>query len=369
MIKLMNSINISGMMQIPLSHEPLIEQIENSSKNGIFIGSSYHYNMPVFVSFEELLNPHILICGMTGSGKTFLANSFIVRMHLFSEASMVVIDFTGEYKESISNLTKSNTLEIKELLDVHAGIMYVDLHEMTEANKVKEASELLDCLADIMRKRGQKQTHNVFVLLDEAWKLIGANHGLEIIIREGRKYGVGLITSSQMLHDTNSNILSNMATIFIFKTTNRKSLDKISKNYNVSETELLSIQNLDLGSCFLIQLRKSGLRSAFVIKKVVGIRNANIIKLNNGGNVEISVDVADFESITASLCGLEKSRSVKGIIKDNVVYLPDFVGKLIECGVDRRKVLSALHKIGFDYIDIADSFSIALSKIGDNYEE
>ena len=357
------------MMQVPAPSEPLIEQIENSSKSGIFIGSSYHYNMPIFISFEELLNPHILICGMTGSGKTFLANSFLVRLHLFSEASVVVIDFTGEYKDSVSSLTKLTVLEIKELLDMPASIMYADLHKMPEADKIREASGLLDRLAGIMRKKGQKRTHNVFVLLDEAWKLIGSNRGLETIIREGRKYGVGLITSSQMLHDTNSNIISNMATIFIFKTTNRKSLDNISKNYNVSENELISIQNLELGSCFIIQLHKSGLRSAFLIKKVIGVRNANIIKLNNGGNVEISIDVEDFEAVAASLCGFERSRSIKGLIKDNVIYLPDFIAKLIECGVDRRKVLSALHKLGFDYIDIADSFSITLSKIGDNYEE
>lgn len=356
------------MMQIPISHEPLIEQIENASKNGIFIGNSYHYNMPVFINPGDLLNPHILICGMTGSGKTFLANSFLVRMHLFSNANMIVIDFTGEYKESVSNFTKFDQSEIAEILSDNIGVLYVDLHEMTETGKVKEASEMLDKIADMMRKRGQKWTHNVFVLLDEAWKLIGANNGLEIIIREGRKYGVGLITSSQMLHDTNSNIMSNIATIFIFKTTNRKSLDKISKNYNISETEILSIQNLDLGSCFLIQLHKSGMRSAFVVKRIIGIRNTNLIKLNKGGNVEISISMTDFESIAASLCGLEKSQHIKDIVKDNVVYLPDFVGRLIEYGADRRKVLSRLHKIGFDYIDIADSFSIALSKIGDNYE-
>ena len=235
--------------------------------------------MPAFIDFRNLLNPHILICGMTGGGKTYLAKSLFARMHMFSSSNVLLIDFTGEYLEAASNLQIIKSPGLEGLFGEEQGVMYIDLHELSEREKVAKASEIFDKAAELMRKRGHKQKNRVMILIDEAWKLIEKNRGLEIIIREGRKYGVGLITSSQLLHDTSANILSNIATIFIFKTTSSKSLETLSKNFNLAEKELKSIQDLDLGSCFVIQLHKSGVRSAFTIRKVIGIRDTNMIRI------------------------------------------------------------------------------------------
>jgi AraC-like DNA-binding protein len=214
-----------------------------------------------------------------------------------------------------------------------------------------------------MRRRGTKRKNAVMILIDEAWKLIEKNRGLETVVREGRKYGVGLITSSQLLHDTNTNILSNIATVFIFKTTNGKSLETLSKSFNLSEKELRSIQNLDLGSCFVIQLHKSGMRSAFIIRRIIGIRDTHLIKIKTGAGMEIRISVTEFDEMVASLCGRDKSASVKEAIKENGINLPSLVAKLIENGAERREILMKLQKIGFSNSSIADAFSIAISRM------
>ena len=317
MLDLMSSDCAKGLIHIPVIAEPSIEQATNCSKDGVFIGNSYHYNIPIFLDFGELLNPHILICGMTGGGKTYFAKSLLVRMHLFSDASVIVIDFTGEYGEAVSNLTAIQIKEVKKLFYGSVGVVHYDFHELPELDKARSASELLDYVAKLMRGRGTNYKNKVFVLLDEAWKLVEDNKGLEIIIREGRKYGVGLITSSQLLHDTNTNILSNIATIFVFKTTNTKSLERISKSYNLSEKEACRIQNLDLGSCLLIRLHKTGIRSALVIRRVIGVKDTNQITLSNGEKMERRISVADFDGMMTPLCGIGKLRAIKEAAKEN----------------------------------------------------
>ena len=364
MLDLISSESATNLIRVPVSAEPDLESSTSGSIDGTFLGNTIHLNMPAFLNFGNLLNPHILICGMTGGGKTYLAKSLSVRMHLFSGYNMLLIDFTGEYLEVASNLPGINSLEMERLFGEEQGVMYVDLHELPECDKVAKASELFNKAAELMRKRGLKHKNGVMILIDEAWKLIEKNKGLEIVIREGRKYGVGLITSSQLLHDTSTNILSNMATIFIFKTTNSKSLETLSKNFNLSEQELQSIQNLDLGSCFVIQLHKSGVRSAFIIRKIMGIRDTHLIRIKTGAGMEIGISVTEFEEMVASLCGRDKLISVKEEIRENSINLPGLVGKLIENGADRREILLKLQKIGFSNSSIADAFSIAISRMG-----
>src|SRR5271168_3109600 len=99
--QILNSKSISQLMYLPKVDEPDLNSLSEISGLKIFVGNSYNYSMPVILDFNKLLNPHILIVGMTGSGKTFLMKSLILRLSVLEESRIILIDLTGEYQSRL----------------------------------------------------------------------------------------------------------------------------------------------------------------------------------------------------------------------------------------------------------------------------
>ncbi len=68
MISLINSQNAARLMCIPSPSEPGPQDCDKGSARGALLGNGLRLNVPVFLDLEDLINPHILICGMTGGG-------------------------------------------------------------------------------------------------------------------------------------------------------------------------------------------------------------------------------------------------------------------------------------------------------------
>ena len=356
---LISSQEVSGLVCLPPQCEPDI--CYDAGHEGILIGVTERLRLPFMLHPEDLVNPHILICGMTGGGKTFLARSIASRAYAECGFNLLIIDFTGEYF-GIAGLIGTAASHPRDVFDKDQCSAYLDLHSLPEREKIDAASDAFDIAAKAMRTR--KSARQIFILIDEAWKLIEKNMGLEIIIREGRKYGVGLITSSQLLHDTSQNILSNMATVFVFKTTNSGSLSSLSKCFGLDDRQLGRVADLGRGSCMAIQLRRSGARDAFVVKEVIGIRDTELISIR--GKMDMRISVTEFDGIVAELCGKEKIAKLRAQINGNEISLQDLISAMMENGADRRKVLLRLRKIGFENAQLADSFSAAVHAAGVN---
>ena len=262
---------ISKLLDIPYTEEPNAPEILASANNGIFIGNSAKMNVPIFLDFGSLFNPHVFIVGMTGSGKTFLMKSLLMRLNFILDSKVIIVDFTGEYQE-IANLIGAELHKGSDKA-VYANVSrssYFMLKNLKENEKVACASEILKSVATKMRSNIGKKD-NTFILLDESWKLMNSNEDLEIIVREGRKYGVGLLLASQLLEDMSDGIVSNSASIFIFRIQVKKSAEKIIANYNLGHEYIEYIQGLDQGKCLLIKLDKNNKRSITIIRRVSGI--------------------------------------------------------------------------------------------------
>lgn len=362
---ILGSDTIAKFIYFPERVEQNSEDALRSSAGGIFIGNSFTFSMPFFLEFESLINPHVFVLGMSGGGKTFLVKNLILKMHVVMESTLVVIDFTGEYAEEMK-FTRSREVNTKDLLDsLEEGnrILYLNLKDEVEQKRIKIAGTVLKVLVKMMRSKSLESEHRVFVILDEAWKLLKNNKDLEIIIREGRKYRVGLILASQLVEDVELPFLANSATFFVFRVQNKKSLERLSKNYGLSEKIIFAIQNLEVGSCLVIQVLKSKEREVFFIKRVIGISNRSCIRVIFGDMV-IEIDEEELCAVVRRLCDKNPSELISEISLNRSIELHTLISRMLLLGTDRRALLTTMRALGIEDYEISDAFAFAIEEIG-----
>jgi DNA helicase HerA-like ATPase len=97
------------------------------------------------------------------------------------------------------------------------------------------------------------------VIVDEAHKLAKLP-SITTLLREGRKFGVGVILSSQRANDFNDDIIANASTRFIFlqelKDDAVFAADKVLRNREI----FASLQKLRTGECFVSNVNTNNLR-------------------------------------------------------------------------------------------------------------
>lgn len=67
-------------------------------EDGIYIGREIGSNRAVFWNYNNMLNPHVLLIGPTGAGKTEFLISLGYKINLFSEIPVVFFDAKGDIK-------------------------------------------------------------------------------------------------------------------------------------------------------------------------------------------------------------------------------------------------------------------------------
>ena len=369
------SLFASGMIVIPSINEQKENKAIEHSKEGVFVGRSLEYSMPFFLNFRSLLNPHTFILGMSGSGKTYLMRSLMLKIYSLLECRTVVIDLNGEYAELSDIARNDSSLETDSLFRIENqkvdkesyGIIYYDLKNLEEKDKVRRVSDLLNNIDKNMRFWEADGSFRIFIFLDEAWKFLKEIDSLESIVREGRKYGVGLIMASQMIEDIDIQMLYNSAVLFVFRIQNKNSLNKLSKSYGLDEKTLNKIQNLEVGECFVVQTHKSRRRDAFFIKQVMGVKPRNYFIILFGDD-RVEVEYSRFRKMVEELAGEDPSDLIRKISVEKEVELSYLVERLIRLKADRRKILRYLMKLKIPEEDISDAFSIAIVKGGVDVE-
>ena len=357
-----NSQTLSPLICPQGSSEPGSARSYAQSRNGILIGMSYRFAAPVFLDLCDAMNPHILICGMTGSGKTYLTKCILMRLLSFCDANVIAIDFTGEYAQ-VAEWFYDKGSRPENLFTAQQHMCYLGLNQMDDMARVDAACATLDLMAVLMRQRGGSKTRPIFIIIDEAWKLIKKSKGLEVIIREGRKYGVGLITSSQLLQDSSMEVMSNVATTFVFRTTNAHSLEIIARSHGISIGAIPDMRALGRGSCLMISIHKSANTSAFLIRSVSGLEEMDTVSILKGKKMEVKIGIREFNGLINSLCTGDAASRVRQGVSSSRIELTELICALIEAGAQRRGILCELRKIGIPDCDIADSFSMAIARV------
>jgi hypothetical protein len=365
---LTDAAKLAPLIGCPALYEQSIGAVEKGAKDGIFVGNTHF--LPFFFDPGLLMNPHVFVCGITGSGKTYLMRNLMLKLYAISESLVVIVDFTGEYRGFVELVGEGSVAPetVNAVLDARAkGIIHVDLSRASgEAVKVRMADAVLSGIAEGMRRPDKLGKRRVFVMLDEAWKLLGESRSLETILREGRKYSHGLIFSSQLMEDVDLAMLSNAGTVFAFRLQNAQSLDNLARNYNLRARETERIQNLNVGSCAVIQTNASNRRGMFFIRKVAGVEVERFFRIVTSGSMELEVRKGSFETEIKRICSQESAaRILRSVEESGYAELDALIVDLIDAGADRRSVLASLRSMGMGDKDIAEAFAIAVSRTAD----
>ena len=344
----------SGILEM-YAPDDLQEAIDTSG-NGIYIGKSARQNIPVFIDQSATINPHIFIAGITGSGKSFALKNIITRMSAVLGYGAIIIDLTGEF---------SGIAENNGEVEVSSRTSYFGLFKINrEEERMQRAEEILCKIIEQMRMLEPDSKIKSFVIFDEAWKILERNKQFETLIREGRKYGIGIIISSQSLLDLDREMLENIGSLLIFKLTDPISLSLLAGSYGLNEAQIDNVKNLEVGRCMLLRSYKSRRRSCVFISRFEPVNTKEIFKIILGDCMDIEIDEEKFLDFLKSLnITKERMAKINEVIENRPIGLDALISELILADVDRRKVLYGLRSLGMRDDDIADTFAIAAGRL------
>ncbi len=293
-------------------------------------------------------NPHVMIIGESGSGKTNLTLTFLTRSYSKFGIPFLIMDWSGSYKHNgidvntwhVPTNLKVNPFPLRgmnierrariasELLQVSLALtdlqaqkvretlveMYTEKQEVTVrtlhdkllkevekerykemklqlryiTNKLRQAEEVfgyepqefwdnydktcnvvdMEGLTDIEKKL---VTHTImqriieefkvqdkiklYIALDDAYQAIVNYQNKETnitkVVREGRKYGFGLLISTQLLNDLPEAIVANTSVKFVMSYHEPIALDRIHRMLVFTEVEKALLHRMPVGSCML----------------------------------------------------------------------------------------------------------------------
>ena len=124
--------------------EPPYEYILNDLANSIFIGTTRRFQVPFAWTFSTLTNPHISVVGITGSGKSFLVKTFLLRASYVWGTSALIVDWAGEYKAWVK---QSGGIVVS--LGKGDSLNMMDLGGMKPIDRSKQIMTSLDIISDI----------------------------------------------------------------------------------------------------------------------------------------------------------------------------------------------------------------------------
>ncbi|MBI5133201.1 MAG: ATP-binding protein [Thaumarchaeota archaeon] len=145
---------------------------------------------------EELLLHHVLITGMTGSGKTSIALKIVSEVRKIGKPVLVVTPQPGPWKKMGVHVLTDEDEELKDAINL------LDIRSF--ARDLEETAKTLSSLVDFFSHSEETEELRLLIVFDETHRLMAYEELTRILdtaARELRKYGVGLVFISQSCFD------------------------------------------------------------------------------------------------------------------------------------------------------------------------
>lgn len=431
--------------------------------DGVYLGKSKIFRIPLVFDSNKLINKNIAILGMSGAGKSYFLKSFIIRNHLQRYSQVLIIDWNNEYKavvEFLGGITLKlgtgfkinlfdlydlgNVKNIRDLSEIISYNLNFDKEEsyllynkMLSLNADKlfkkmninllirkyreEKNSISDKLAnkllqlngspmfsdktdfpmekilegvvsidfsglkdDSQRSEISKSIfriiielmHNIkisdttissekLVVLDEAWRLIKNSEDVGVLFREGRKYGFCIAVATQLVNDINNEIISNVATIFLFRLQNESDYKSLQDSGIIDKSEINKIMHLPIGSCMVTMALKenNNKTNRFFIESIDGIA-INSYYIKSGKMRTLVSNKKLIESTKKLQVTIEvKDRILDFVYQNNSeVEGTTLVNYMINLGIERPEIIYYLRLLGLKDVNIVKIYhNVAIS--------
>ncbi len=123
--------------------EPRKDLLLADPSAGVYIGKTRFLRTPVFWDPAKLINPHIAILGITGSGKSYTVKTFLTRASLIWDTNAVILDWVGEYNEWVRQAGGKIIDLAKERLNI------LDLVGLPKRSRIRHIISALDILVNL----------------------------------------------------------------------------------------------------------------------------------------------------------------------------------------------------------------------------
>lgn len=215
---------------------------------------------------------HWLVCGATGTGKSFFVGLVLHRLIQSNQpVSVLFLDHKRSFRRLVGSqrglYLEPTTFEelvvgfqqIAHVLDQSGSLTGIELGDLPTSEKERGAGFILQLIAEYLTRRSSQ--HVIYLVIDECWKFLRKNsEGVEQAFREFRKLDAGVIAITQSVKDFISDqagqaIIQNAEIVVLLR--QKEDVRRFQDVFDLNEPELARVKQIK---------KKKGLYAECLIK-------------------------------------------------------------------------------------------------------
>jgi thymidine kinase len=207
----------------------------------VLLGYDERTGAPIFLPLmDEQGALHTLVVGPTGTGKTTLLATIVLRVIAtdIAEAGVVVIDPKGDLASMLRNANVDRS---------HVELRLEDLSSLSEEEKYSIMSEVV---AEVMRASRRSRGLKLLVV-DEAWRLASEHSAITRLVKEARTLEIAVILATQDPADYPDTVWNNATNVVVFGSSSRAYKEILSRFIPLRQEESKALERLGLGRALL----------------------------------------------------------------------------------------------------------------------
>ena len=271
--------------------------LSKTEKGIIELGKVPNTDFPVLMDINTAITHHMAVLGVTGTGKSVFVRNLIKQYVNFGNRKIFIIDFTGEHKKKLPNITPFITSEeekeiynnfdainsemdkfpnqrnqqllidsknaivktirtaIKTYLESKEQFKIIELPDVQNSQNIFDFTRVLFKQIFSIAKKNMDNTESpqLCIVLEEAHTIIpewnfasdsnknsqASMNAISQIALQGRKYNVGLLVIAQRTANVSKTVLTQCNSIVSFTEYDNTSIDFLANYYGDSIAHIL----------------------------------------------------------------------------------------------------------------------------------